>query len=63
MNTKIESNKKMIGKTVTVLSAERPFTGIVNSVIDEETVLVKSIKNGELVRRVFLTYVLFKCET
>jgi|TARA_Y100001937_G_scaffold109591_1_gene154408 ferredoxin-fold anticodon binding domain-containing protein len=50
MNTKIESNKKMIGKTVTVLSAERPFTGIVNSVIDEETVLVKSIKNGELVK-------------
>ena len=50
MNNKIESNKKMIGKTVTVLNLEKPFTGIVNSVIDEETVLVKSIKNADLVK-------------
>jgi len=47
-NDKIESNKKMLGKTVVYVGTDNPpFTGFVTRVVDDETVTVASTKNGE----------------
>jgi len=54
MNTsntdKIESNKKMLGKTVVYVGTDKAsFTGFVTHVVDDETVTVASAKDGESV--------------
>lgn len=38
---KIEANKKLVGKTVNIVTNEEPWYGEVVSVIDAETFLVK----------------------
>jgi len=47
---KIEANKRMIGKTVTVLDPSDNWTGIVSGVLDESTFHV--IKNQGMGKKV-----------
>lgn len=43
-NSKVDINKKMVGKTVLVVSEGNNWTGVVSDVLDEKTFKVTDIK-------------------
>ena len=43
-NSKVDINKKMVGKTVLVASEGNNWTGVVSDVLDEKTFKVTDIK-------------------
>ena len=43
-NSKVDINKKMVGKTVLVVSQGNNWTGVVSDVLDEKTFKVTDIK-------------------
>ena len=43
-NSKVDINKKMVGKTVLVVSEGKNWTGVVSDVLDEKTFKVTDIK-------------------
>lgn len=43
-NSKVDINKKMVGKTVLVVSQGNNWTGVVSDVLDEKTFKITNIK-------------------
>ena len=43
-NSKVDINKRMVGKTVLVVSKGNSWTGVVSDVLDEKTFKVTNIK-------------------
>tara|TARA_Y100000361_G_scaffold24217_1_gene19286 strand:+ start:565 stop:750 length:186 start_codon:yes stop_codon:yes gene_type:complete len=43
-NSKVDINKKMVGKTVLVVSEGNNWTGVVSDVLDEKTFKITNIK-------------------
>ena len=46
-NNKVEINRKMVGKTVMVVSQGAQWTGVVSDVLDEKTFKVTDIKGQD----------------
>ena len=46
-NSKVEINRKMVGKTVMVVSQGAHWTGVVSDVLDEKTFKVTDIKGQD----------------